>query len=63
MGILIGDGILPLYGTENAVEAYYRAGLTSGLAVTADYQFVERRAYNRDRGPVSIFGVRLHAQF
>jgi high affinity Mn2+ porin len=27
---------------------------------TADYQFVKNPAYNRDRGPVSIFGLRLH---
>jgi high affinity Mn2+ porin len=31
--------------------------------VTADYQFVVNPAYNRDRGPVSIFGLRLHAEF
>ncbi len=44
------------------MEAYYKVGLTDWLAATADYQFVDRPAYNRDRGPVSIFGVRLHAQ-
>lgn len=63
MGILIGDGMLPHYGNEEAVEAYYKVGLTEWLATTADYQFVERPAYNRDRGPVSIFSMRLHAQF
>jgi len=25
-----------------------------------DYQFVANPAFNRDRGPVSIFGLRLH---
>ena len=28
--------------------------------VTLDYQFITDPAYNRDRGPVSVFGVRLH---
>ncbi len=31
--------------------------------VTLDYQFIVNPAYNRDRGPVSVFGARLHAQF
>jgi high affinity Mn2+ porin len=31
--------------------------------VAADYQFVNHPAYNRDRGPVSILGARLHMQF
>jgi high affinity Mn2+ porin len=31
--------------------------------LTLDYQYVINPAYNTDRGPVSIFAVRLHAQF
>ena len=31
--------------------------------VTFDYQFIVNPAYNRDRGPVSVLGMRLHAQF
>jgi high affinity Mn2+ porin len=31
--------------------------------VTFDYQFVVNPAYNRDRGPASVFAVRLHTQF
>jgi high affinity Mn2+ porin len=31
--------------------------------VIFDYQFVGNPAYNRDRGPVSVIGMRLHAQF
>jgi hypothetical protein len=27
-----------------------------------DYQVVDNPAFNRDRGPVSVFGVRLHTQ-
>jgi high affinity Mn2+ porin len=63
MGILIGDGQLPRYGTEDILEAYYSAELTGWLAASADYQFIANPAYARARGPVSVLGARLHAQF
>ncbi|MBU6443290.1 MAG: carbohydrate porin [Alphaproteobacteria bacterium] len=62
MGILIGDGRLPRYGTEDIAEVYYRAQVTEQISASVDYQFVAHPAYNRDRGPVSIFGLRLHAE-
>ena len=63
LGILIGDGRLPHYGLENVFETYYSAQLTRWLSAGADYQFVVNPAYNRDRGPVSIVGARIHAEF
>jgi high affinity Mn2+ porin len=63
LGILIGDGRLPHPATENILEAYYNIGLTSFFHLSIDYQFVDHPAYNTDRGPVSIFAARLHAQF
>ncbi|MGN6514231.1 MAG: carbohydrate porin, partial [Rhizomicrobium sp.] len=62
LGILIGDGQLPHYGTEDIIEAYYAATLANWLTTTLDYQFVDNPAYNKDRGPVSVFAFRLHAQ-
>jgi high affinity Mn2+ porin len=62
LGILIGDGRLPHYGAETIGEAYYNAALTDWLTLGADCQFVADPAYNRDRGPVSVLGLRLHAQ-
>ena len=62
LGILIGDGQLPHYHTENILEAYYSAQLTPWLTASADYQFIANPAYNSDRGPVSFLGARLHAQ-
>jgi high affinity Mn2+ porin len=62
LGILIGDGRLPHYGHEQILETYYNAAVTDWLGVSADYQFVANPAYNRDRGPVSVLGLRLHAQ-
>lgn len=63
LGILVGDGQLPHPGTELIAETYYALRLTEGFVVTADYQHVTNPAYNRDRGPVSIFGLRLHLEF
>jgi high affinity Mn2+ porin len=63
LGILIGDGQLPHPGTEDILETYYDAALGNALHLAVDYQFVANPAYNRDRGPVSIFAARLHAQF
>jgi high affinity Mn2+ porin len=60
LGTLIGDGRLPHYAPEQVIETFYSAALPYGLSITADYQFVSRPAYNRDRGPVSIVGLRLH---
>jgi high affinity Mn2+ porin len=61
LGIELGDGALT-YGPETAFETYYSLKLLEGVATTFDYQFVSNPGANRDRGPVSIFGVRLHSQ-
>jgi high affinity Mn2+ porin len=63
LGILVGDGKLPHPGPEEILESYYSAAVISHLQVSLDYQYIENPAYNRDRGPVSVFAVRVHAQF
>jgi high affinity Mn2+ porin len=63
LGVIIGDGQLPNAGPEQILEAYYNVALFDFARFTADYQFINHPAYNRDRGPVSIFGLRLHLQF
>lgn len=62
LGILVGDSRLPHPGTEDIVETYYSLSLLKDLTLSLDYQVVERPAYNRDRGPVNVIGLRLHAQ-
>ena len=62
MGILIGDGALN-YGLEKIMETYYSLQATNRIAVTLDYQYVVNPAYNQDRGPVSIYGARLHYEY
>ena len=63
LGILVGDGQLSNPVLEQIIETYYRYELSSLWDVTLDYQFVNNPAYNRDRGPVSVVAVRLHADF
>lgn len=63
LGILVGDGQLPHVGAEKLAETYYEFAASGVAQLTIDYQFVENPAYNRDRGPVSIFALRVHLQF
>jgi high affinity Mn2+ porin len=62
LGILVGDGHLSRSGPEYIVETYYKVAVFKFAKVSLDYQFVNHPAYNRARGPVSIFGVRAHAE-
>jgi high affinity Mn2+ porin len=63
LGILIGDGQLIHYGLEKIIETYYSASLFGGTALSLDYQYIQNPGYNPDRGPVSVFGFRVHAEF
>jgi high affinity Mn2+ porin len=58
-GFIVGDGKLN-YGCESIIESYYNAKLSKFSWLTFDYQFVNNPAYNKDRGPVHVFGLRLH---
>ena len=62
LGIVIGDGRLPHAGPEQILETFYNLGLVPQARLSLDYQFVKNPGYNRERGPVSIFAVRFHAQ-
>ncbi|MFX5656518.1 carbohydrate porin [Acinetobacter baumannii] len=45
------------------METFYNARFNKFLWVTLDYQFVINPAYNKDRGPVHVFGIRGHVEF
>jgi high affinity Mn2+ porin len=62
LGILVGDGRLPQPGTEAILETYYDLAVFRPARLTLDYQFIANPAFNRDRGPVSVFGLRAHVQ-
>ena len=61
-GILDGDGALN-YGSEKVVESYYDFRLSKSLHAAVDYQFIENPGFNRARGPLSVFGTRMHWEF
>jgi high affinity Mn2+ porin len=62
LGAFIGDGQLVNYGLEQIAEAFYAARFFNGMWFTIDGQYIVNPAYNKDRGPVKILGVRLHVE-
>jgi len=61
-GFLVGDGKLD-YRPETLSEIYYSVPLAKAAWLTADWTHIANPAYNADRGPVNVFGVRIHAEF
>lgn len=68
-GFLLGDGALN-YAHEQILEAYYRAQWTwshGAFALRAqlspDLQYIENPGFNRDRGPVRFYALRLHVEY
>jgi high affinity Mn2+ porin len=62
LGILAGDGALS-YDWERILETYYDFQIWKSVHATLDYQYITNPAFNRDRGPVSVFAARLHWEF
>ena len=60
-GFILGDGGLN-YGLERIFETYYTAHVWRGISVAFDYQHVTNPGYNRDRGPASVVGFRVHVE-
>ncbi|CAN2535345.1 hypothetical+protein [Methylocapsa aurea] len=60
--VYIGDGGLS-YAGEKVLETYYKYNVRDGVELTLDYQFIGNPAHNSARGPINVFGLRLHAQF
>ncbi|MDE2118766.1 MAG: carbohydrate porin [Betaproteobacteria bacterium] len=61
ISFFIGDGALH-YRPETILESYYNWNVAKHAWFTADYQHIANPAYNTDRGPVDVFGVRLHLE-
>ncbi len=62
-GFLIGDGKLN-YAPEMIAELYYKINAyQKKVWLTPDYQFILHPAYNADRGPVNVLGLRAHVEF
>ena len=57
----IGDGRIN-YRPEKTAELFYSANLNKYFWFTLDFQRIADPAYNADRGPVTIYGMRVHAE-
>jgi high affinity Mn2+ porin len=66
-GVFTGDGPPPdgrfNYASERVVEAYYLLGFSKDDSITIDWQHIANPAYNADRGPVDVYGLRLHLAY
>jgi len=62
LGYMLGDGALR-YAPENVADVFYRFAPVKFLAVSAEGQRFTNLAFNRDRGPVTVWGLRFHASF
>ena len=59
----VGDGTIRP-GAETGLDVFYSVYLRKLFVwLTGDYQRVVNPAFNRDRGPVNIFGLRIHGEF
>ncbi len=61
-GFITGDGQLR-YRPELVMEAYYDRHISYGLHAALDAQIIANPAYNADRGPVAVLGLRLRSAF
>ena len=62
MGFFLGDGSLR-YRPEAILETFYNLQLQKRVWLALDLQRIANPAYNADRGPVSVWGIRAHTEF
>ncbi|MGZ5967490.1 MAG: carbohydrate porin [Polyangiales bacterium] len=58
----VGDGRLRKTA-ESVFEVFYSLSLLRALWLTADFQHIRGPGFNADRGPVTVWGGRVHAEF
>jgi high affinity Mn2+ porin len=63
IGDVIGGNGNFHYSAEQIGEMYYSFFFSKHAQLTANYQRIYNPAYNRDRGPVDIYGLRLHLEY
>ncbi|MFI5361003.1 MAG: carbohydrate porin [Elusimicrobiota bacterium] len=62
LGFQLGDGSLH-YGPEVITETYYSIQVREWFKLSPDLSLLVNPGYNRDRGPVAIYGLRAHVEF
>ena len=64
LGGLVGDGLLPSYGAEQVIEAYYKFTVFQpNETLMLDYQHVINPAYDPERGPIDFLSFRVHLEY
>ncbi len=58
----VGDGNLR-QAPETNLEVFYSVNFLRAFWLTGDYQRIWNPAFNADRGPVNVFGLRIHGQY
>jgi high affinity Mn2+ porin len=58
----LGDGAIT-QGTETSLDLFYSLNVRKAFWISGDYQHIINPAFNRDRGPVNVFGIRIHGEF
>jgi high affinity Mn2+ porin len=61
-GVLLGDGRLT-YGAEQILEAYHRVQVGEFIQLTPDIQHIWNPGYSRDRGPATVYALRINARY
>lgn len=61
-GFMLGDGRLD-YAQERLLSAHYLVGFGAHAALTFEAQRYWNPAFNADRGPVNVWGLRLHVSY
>ena len=62
LGFMLGDGRLR-YAAERVLDGYYAFAPAPWATVSVEAQRYNNLAFNRDRGPVTVYGGRLHLEF
>ncbi|MGO9611821.1 MAG: carbohydrate porin [Dissulfurispiraceae bacterium] len=62
LGMLLGDGNLS-YGLEQIFETYYRVQIGKYVQVSPDFQYILNPGYNRDRGPATVYSMRVRMSY
>ncbi len=58
----VGDGALT-QAVETSTDVFYSVNVLSSLWLSGDYQHIVNPGFNAARGPVDVFGARLHVEF
>ncbi len=58
----VGDGAIR-QGAETSLDVFYSLNVRKAFWVSGDYQHIINPAFNKDRGPVNVFSIRIHGEF